>query len=110
MPNQLLLVGEDQFFSSRELHDNYETVHVRSVDEALNLTGRFDFHGIVASEGSSLLTEIRAQGKHTPFLNLTHAKGMNDCCGGHMIPSASVHEKFSVLKSLLKRNHETDCC
>jgi hypothetical protein len=110
MNDQLLLVGEDQFFHSRELHESHNIVHVRSSEEAISLLENFDFHAIIATEGQEILKEVRGQGKHTPFLNISHAEAVSDCCGGHLRPEASDSEKTVALGQLMKRNHQTDCC
>jgi hypothetical protein len=110
MNEQLLLVGEDQFFHSREIFENHNIIHVGSTSEALSLIDRFDFGAIVARDGSEVLKEVRGQGKHTPFLNITHSEAVSDCCGGHMAPEASDTEKCELLGQLMKRNHQTDCC
>jgi hypothetical protein len=109
MNDQLLLVGEDQFFHSREIFENHNIIHVDSTNEALSLIDTFDFSAIVARDGSEILKEVRAQGKHTPFLNITHSEAVSDCCGGHMAPEATIAEKSAVLGQLMKRNHQTDC-
>ncbi|MFL5784388.1 MAG: hypothetical protein ACJ76H_07270 [Bacteriovoracaceae bacterium] len=105
---QLLLVGEDQFFHSRELH-GFSVVHVQTDAEALSLSGRFDFDAIVAANGETVLKEVRSNGKHTPFLNISERASAIDCCGGHMTPSASDSEKAGVLAGLMNRNHDSDC-
>jgi hypothetical protein len=110
MIDQLLLVGEDQFFHSREIFENHNIVHVGTSHEALSLIDNFDFSAIVAREGSEILKEVRVKGKHTPFLNITHAEAVSDCCGGHMAPEATDAEKREMLGQLMKRNHQTDCC
>ncbi len=110
MNDQLLLVGEDLFFHSRDIFENYSFTHVGSSREALSLIENFDFSAIVARDGSEILKEVRTQGKHTPFLNLTHAEAVSDCCGGHLAPEASQKEKSEALGQLMKRNHQTDCC
>lgn len=109
MNDQLLLVGEDQLFHSREFFENHSIIHVGSNDQAIALINNNDFSAVVARDGSEILKEVRIQGKHTPFLNITHAESVSDCCGGHLAPEASVSEKWELLGKLMKRNHQTDC-
>ena len=106
MNNKLLFVGEDTFFQSPT---DYSTIQVHSTEEALALVDRFDFEAIIARDGSEILKAVREQGKHTPFLNLTHLEAVSDCCGGHLSPEATLSEKAEMLGSLLERNHQTDC-
>lgn len=110
MDKQLLLIGEDAFFDSRELSLNHNTLQVTTSAEALSLLERFDFHAIIARDGADILKAVRDQGKHTPFLNLSHAESVSDCCGGHLSPEAPETEKAEVLGKLMIRNHDTDCC
>ncbi len=107
--NQILVVGDDQFFHSRELHLNNDITHASSVNEAVSLLETMDFGAIIARDGADLLSHVRDQGKHTPFLNISHAASAVDCCGGHLAPEATLIEKTEVLGQLIKRNHNTDC-
>ncbi len=107
--NQILAVGEDQLFHTRELNLNNEITHVASMADAVSLLETMDFGAIIARDGADLLSHVRDQGKHTPFLNISHVASAVDCCGGHMAPEASVSEKTEVLGQLMKRNHNTDC-
>ena len=107
--DQILVVGEDQYFHTRELHLNHEITHVASIADAVSLLETMDFGAIIARDGADLLSHVRVQGKHTPFLNLSHVASAVDCCGGHLSPEASLSEKTEVLGELLKRNHNTDC-
>ena len=109
MNTQLLLVGEDKFFQSPELFGSNNVIQVASSDEALALINSFDFQAIIACDGHEILRSLRDQGKHTPFLNISHVPSAVDCCGGHMSPEASSEEKSAVLGQLMSRNHATDC-
>lgn len=107
--NHILLVGEDQVFHSRELHQNNDITHVSTTHEAISLLETSDFGAIIARDGSEILTHVRGQGKHTPFLNISHNESAVDCCGGHMYPEASVETKLEACEGLFNRNHDTDC-
>ncbi len=108
MNTQLLIVGEDAFFGSSELTTK-NFVHVASQNEALSLIAHVDFQAIIARDGGEILKVLRAQGKHTPFLNISNSPTASDCCGGHMSPGASSEEKAQVLARLMARNHDLDC-
>lgn len=43
MNNPVLLVGDDTFFHSYELDQNFETIQVIYIDEEMPLIDRFDF-------------------------------------------------------------------
>lgn len=108
MNDQLLLVGEDSFFSSSAL-PVHSTIQVKTSAEAISLLERHDFQAVVARDGADILNALRGQGKHTPFLNITFGAAVRDCCGGGMSPDASLEEKASALRSLMARNHDFDC-
>ena len=50
--NHILVVGEDQFFHSRELHLNNDITHASSVNEAVSLLETMDFGAIIAHDGA----------------------------------------------------------